>query len=516
MLDVCAESLVKQNLSIAELVQHALQRGEGELSDTKAFVARTGARTGRSPNDRFVVRDDITENTVDWGNINRPFDMAKFDALWHKVADYLAEKGMFIADLCVGADSQHFVPVKVMNELAWHNIFAQHMFVRDASHQNASNSWQIMSAPNFHAQPAQDGTNSEAAVILNFKQRKVLICGTHYAGEMKKAMFSVLNYLLPAHDVLPMHCSANVGQDSDVAIFFGLSGTGKTTLSADPNRFLIGDDEHGWNDDGIFNFEGGCYAKCINLSQENEPVIWNAIRDHAIMENVVIDNITKVPDFTDGSLTQNTRCAYPREYIDMRVTQNRAGQPSAILFLTCDLYGVLPPVARLTKQQAAYYFLSGYTALVGSTEVGQTEAIKPTFSTCFGAPFFPRPAQVYADLLMKRIEKSGCEVYLVNTGWTGGAYGQGGKRFAIPTTRSIVNAILNGDIKQSEFEIMPKFNFAIPTQLKGVETQLLNPRNVWQDQQAFDSNVDTLIRQFVANFKRFDVAEAICAAGPQV
>lgn len=504
------------NLSSEALVEMAIARKEGVRSANGALATTTGTRTGRSAKDRFIVKDAITAETVHWGTVNQPIAPDIFQHLWDNARQYLGAREVFTAHLQVGADTNYAIPVTVISETAWHNLFAKNLFITPTKPSNVFNpSWTILCCPHLKTDPDRDGTNSDAAVILNFTERAVLVLGTAYAGEIKKAMFSVMNFLMPTHDILPMHCAANMGSEGDVTLLFGLSGTGKTTLSADPDRYLIGDDEHGWSNDGVFNFEGGCYAKCIDLSHDKEPVIWEAIRAGAIMENVVMDPTTLIPDYSSDKLTQNTRAAYPRQHIPLRVEANRGGHPNAVIFLTCDLFGVLPPVALLNPNQAAYYFLSGYTALVGSTEMGHGSGIKTTFSTCFGAPFFPRPAQVYAELLIAKLQKIQCPVYLVNTGWTGGAYGQGGKRFAIPVTRTIVRAIQSGTIPHQELQTIPGFNFLIPKHIPGIDDTLLNPVNTWPSLTKYKEVSQNLMNQFHENFKRFDVEDFIIQAGPQ-
>ena len=506
---------IKVQLSVPQLVEEATSRGEALLTVDGAVRAETGRYTGRSPKDKYMVEEADSKDHIDWGKVNRPISSEVFDNLYIKVMNYLKEKDeLFVFKGFAGAEKDSQLSIQVVNEYAWHSLFAHQLFIRPTEDELASHvaDFTIISAPTFKADPAIDGTASETFIIVSLEKKVILIGGTEYGGEMKKSIFGIMNYLLPRKGILSMHCSANVGEAGDVALFFGLSGTGKTTLSADADRKLIGDDEHGWSDNGVFNIEGGCYAKTINLSAENEPEIYNAIRFGSVLENVVVDPETRVCDYDDGSLTENTRVAYPIDYIDNIFTSSVAGHPKTIVFLTADAFGVLPPISKLTKEQAMYHFLSGFTSKLAGTERGVTEP-EPVFSTCFGSPFLPLPATVYAEMLGRKIDEHGAQVFLVNTGWTGGEYGTG-SRMKLSYTRTMVRAAIDGTLNNVETIQDAVFGLHIPTAIEGVPTEVLNPRDAWADKAAYDVKSAELATLFNENFKRFsNVSEAITTLG---
>ena len=509
---------VHHNLSVPSLVELIISRKEGVLSSTGALSVKTGKFTGRSPDDKYIVDDEVTHDTVDWGKVNHPISEENFDRIFRRMKKHVEDKEFFIFDGFVGADPENRLPIRTINNRAWHNLFARQLFIRPSQEElkNHEPEFTLLSCDDFATIPEEEGTRSKTFIIINFKKKIVLIGSTSYAGEIKKAIFSIMNYILPRKSVFPMHCSANVDADGDTALFFGLSGTGKTTLSADPERRLVGDDEHGWSDNGIFNFEGGCYAKCINLKKEEEPQIWNAIRFGSVMENVVMrGDGSREPDFDDGSLTENTRVAYPLDYIDNAVIPSVAGHPQLIVFLTADAFGVMPPIAKLTKEGAMYHFMSGYTSKLAGTERGITEP-KETFSHCFGAPFMPLHASQYAKMLGKKITEHGTRVYLINTGWTGGPYGVG-KRMNLTYTRAMVTAALNGEINKLPIKHHDIFNLDMPTSCPGVPDDVLDPRNTWSDKDRYDAAAKRLAALFVKNFEKFgSVQKEIVDAGPKV
>ena len=511
---IMTDAAVYWNLDNISLIDMAVQRGEGYLSAHNALVTETGERTGRSPNDKFIVDEPGTNQDVNWGDVNISTDKAVFDRLKIQVIDYLTQRdSLFVQDLYCGSEESEALPIRVINQNAWHNAFARNMFVRPTSEQLETHipQFTVYHAPHFEAD--DDDLSSQCFVIVNYASGEVIIGGTRYAGEIKKSIFSVMNLILPKKGILPMHCSANTTGEN-TAIFFGLSGTGKTTLSADPKRALIGDDEHGWGANGVFNFEGGCYAKLINLSEDDEPEIFGTTRRKGtVLENIVVDS-EGVPDFFDTSKTQNTRGSYPIEFIDNRTMDSKGGHPQNVIFLTCDAFGVLPPISRLTPSQAAYHFISGYTAKVAGTEIGVTEP-QATFSACFGEPFMPMHPGVYADLLSDKMAEHGSTAWLINTGWSGGSYGEG-KRMKIKYTRAMLNAALDGELDNVEYVIDERFGFEIPTSCPGVPSEVLVPKATWSDGEKYDATADKLAAMFNENFKRYSagVSDAVNASAP--
>jgi phosphoenolpyruvate carboxykinase (ATP) len=510
---------VWRNLSAPALYEESIRRREGIAAAAGPLVVRTGKHTGRSPQDKFFVREPSSERHIDWGKTNKPFDSERFDGLLRRVDAYLRDKDAFVLDAFAGADRDYRIPIRVVTEHAWHNLFARHLFIpaRQGERESFAPEFAVVDAANFLAEPERDGTRSETFIIIDFGRKLVLIGGTTYGGEIKKSIFTVMNYLLPLRGVMPMHCSANVGTAGDVAIFFGLSGTGKTTLSADPQRALIGDDEHGWSDRGVFNFEGGCYAKVIHLSAELEPQIFPTTRTFGtVLENVVIDEETRELDLDSDRYTENTRAAYPLTSVTNTVENGRGGHPKNLVMLTCDAFGVLPPLARMTPAQAMYHFLSGYTAKVAGTEKGVTEP-QTTFSHCFGAPFMVHEPVVYAKMLGERIAKHGVKCWLVNTGWSGGPYGVG-HRMKLSYTRAMVNAALAGKLESVEFTDDPTFKVAVPKHVPGVPDEVLDARGTWPDPEAYDIKAKELAKRFNENFAKFAATATpeILAASPAV
>jgi phosphoenolpyruvate carboxykinase (ATP) len=489
------------------LYEQIMQHREGLITHLGPMAVKTGHYTGRAPNDKFIVDEPGCHDKIWWGTVNRPFDPAKFDSLNNRLLKFLNGKDLYVQDCFAGARPQHRIPIRVITEKAWHSLFVRNMFIlaTPAELEVHRPEFTIIDIPSFHAIPSVDGTNSEACIIVNFAEKLILIGGTSYGGEIKKSIFTIMNYLLPLEkNILSMHCSANVGKSGDVAVFFGLSGTGKTTLSADPNRSLIGDDEHGWDDEGVFNFEGGCYAKLIRLSQESEPEIYECTRKFGtILENVAFDTLSRRIDLDDDSFTENTRGAYPLSYIPNALSSGTAGHPKNVIMLTCDAFGVLPPISRLTPEQAVYHFLSGYTAKVAGTESGIGKEPQATFSTCFGAPFMALHPSVYAEMLKEKIAKHNVNCWLVNTGWSGGGYGVG-SRIKIRYSRAMINAALNGAFDDIPFETEPFFGLSIPRSCPDVPGELLNPRNLWSDKESYDNTARSLAERFRDNFSQFE------------
>ena len=497
-------SNIKFNLSSKQLSEISVKKKQAVLTSTNAISINTGKFTGRSPEDRFIVEDENTKEHIWWGDINKPFKAEKFDLLQQKVCDYLNKRDeLFVRDAFACANEKYKLNIRVVNEYAWSNLFALNMFLRPSKDEKIQKiDWTILNAPGFEADPKIDGTRQKNFAVINFTKKIIIIGGTGYTGEIKKGIFSALNFILPHdHDVLSMHCSANTGKEGDTAIFFGLSGTGKTTLSADSNRKLIGDDEHGWDDDSIFNFEGGCYAKCIDLSEEKEPDIFNAIKQGALLENIGFQGNSNIVDFSNTEITENTRVSYPIEHISNIAVPSVGKNPKNIFFLTADAFGVLPPISKLSKGQAMYHFISGYTAKVAGTEAGIDEP-QTTFSACFGAPFMPLHPTKYAEMLGEKMKNTNVNVWLVNTGWSGGEYGQG-KRIKLSYTRSMISAALNGELEKVEFTKHSIFGIRMPESCSGVPSEILSPRNTWTDEDKYDKKANELAKAFIKNFEKF-------------